>query len=149
MEKKTKGLVCYVGGTFDMIHRGHLDLLEWCRRLAGDDGVVYVALNSDDFVERFKGRAPITSFEDRKAILEALEGLVDTVIENIGGEDSKITIMQVKPDIIVVGSDWLKKDYCKQMSFTPDWLEENRIALAYIPRHLDISSTKIKLKCQS
>ena len=143
------GLKVYTGGTFDMIHRGHLDLLEWCRRLAGDDGVVYVALNSDDFVERFKGKTPITSFDDRKAILEALEGLVDTVIENIGGEDSKITIMQVKPDIIVVGSDWLKKDYCKQMSFTPDWLEENRIALAYIPRHLDISSTKIKLKCQS
>ena len=84
------------------------------------------------------------SYKDREALLSSLHGLVDSVIPNIGGTDSKKSILKVKPDVIVVGSDWLKKDYCKQMSFTPEWLEKNKIALMYIPRYLDVSSTKIK-----
>jgi len=139
-----ESLRTYTGGTFDVVHRGHLDLLEWCRALAGEDGEVIVALNTDEFVEEFKGTRPIIPFEDRKAMLEAFSSLVTRVIKNDGGADSKPSIMEVKPDIIVVGSDWLKKDYCRQMDFTPQWLEEQKIALAYVPRHLPISSTKIK-----
>ena len=139
-----ESLRAYTGGTFDVVHRGHLDLLEWCRALAGEDGEVIVALNTDEFVEEFKGTRPIIPFEDRKAMLEAFSSLVTRVIKNDGGADSKPSIMEVKPDIIVVGSDWLKKDYCRQMDFTPQWLEEQKIALAYVPRHLPISSTKIK-----
>lgn len=36
---------------------------------------------------------------------------VDDVIENIGNEDSKISILSVNPDIIAIGDDWAKKDY--------------------------------------
>jgi len=139
----------YSGGTFDMVHRGHLDLLEWCRKIAGPEGEVIIALNTDDFIERFKGKPPIVSYEDRKAMLEAFASLVTKVIENTGGEDSKSAIMEVKPDVIVVGSDWLMKDYCAQMGFTPQWLEEQRIALTYVPRHLPISSTQIKEKVRT
>ena len=88
-------------------------------------------------------------YDDRKQLLEALKTLVDEVIPNGGDEDSKPTILKVMPDVIVVGSDWLKKDYMKQMSFTPQWLEENSIALIYIPRHLDISSSKVKEKIRN
>ena len=137
-------LTVYSGGTFDMIHRGHLDLLKWCRLIAGKNGKVVISLNTDGFVERFKGKRPVVPLEDRRALLEAFKDLVDVVIENIGDEDSKISILKVKPDIIVVGSDWLKKDYCKQMSFTPEWLEEQNIALCYIPRNLPESTTNIK-----
>ena len=139
-----ENLRAYTGGTFDVVHRGHLDLLEWCRVLVGRSGEVVVALNTDEFVEKFKGQKPAIPYEDRKVMLEAFSGLVTRVIENSGGEDSKPAIMEVKPDIIVIGSDWLMKDYCKQMGFTPEWLEEQKIALAYVPRHLPISSTQIK-----
>jgi len=142
--RERDGMRVYTGGTFDMIHRGHLDLLEWCRAFATESGEVIVALNTDEFVEQYKGTRPIIPYEDRKAMLEAFTSLVDVVIENTGGEDSKPAIMDVKPDIIVVGSDWLMKDYCAQMNFTPEWLEEQKIALAYVPRHLPVSTSKIK-----
>ena len=64
--------------------------------------------------------------------------------KNFGGADSKPAILSVNPDIIIVGSDWLKKDYCKQMGFTPEWLEDHNIALMYIPYTQNISTTIIK-----
>ena len=138
-----ENLNVYSGGTFDVVHRGHLDLLKWCRLIAGS-GKVTIALNTDEFVEQYKGKRPTIPYEDRKEMLEAFSSLVDEVVANEGGSDSKPAILKVKPDVIVIGSDWLIKDYCKQMNFTPEWLEEQRIALLYIPRHLPISSTKIK-----
>ena len=142
--KERRDLRVYTGGTFDLPHRGHIDLLGWCREIAGEDGEVVVSLNTDEFVERYKGKRPVIKYGDRKAILEEFTSLVDRVVENVGGEDSKQTIMNVAPDIIVVGSDWLFKDYMKQMDFTPEWLEEQNIALCYIPRHRNISTTNIK-----
>ena len=143
-----KGRIVYTGGSFDTPHVGHIDLLNWCRLLAGS-GKVIVALNTDEFILRYKGKPPIYSYADRKTMLLAFKDLVDEVIANTDGEDSRPTILKVKPDVIVIGSDWLKKDYCKQMGFTPEWLEEHRIALCYIPRYINMSSTMIKEKlCQ-
>lgn len=48
------------------------------------------------------------------------------------------------PDLIVVGSDWAKKNYYSQMQFTQEWLDENNIGLAYIPYTKKISTTMIK-----
>lgn len=131
--------IVYTGGSFSQLHLGHIDLLKRCSEL----GYVVVALNKDDFIERYKGKKPIDSFEDRAEMLLSTR-YVDEVIANEDGEDSKTTILKVNPDYIVIGSDWLKKDYCKQMGFTPEWLEQQNITLVYVPRHRDISTTKIK-----
>ena len=120
-----------------------MDLFKWCRILAGENGKVIVSLNTDEFIAEFKGKPPIMSYQERKAVIEAIR-YVDEVIPNEGGVDSKISILKVKPDMLVVGSDWLKKDYCKQMGFTPEWLEQQHIALTYIPRYIQISTTQIK-----
>ena len=69
---------------------------------------------------------------------------VDYVVPNIGQEDSKISILKIMPDLIVVGSDWAKKNYYSQMQFTQEWLDENNIGLAYIPYTKKISTTMIK-----
>jgi cytidyltransferase-like protein len=98
----------YTGGTFDVPHVGHANFLRQCKRIAGKKGKVVVALNSDDFVKEFKGKAPLFSFEERKALLANLE-YVDEIVENIGGADSKPAILKAKPDMIVIGSDWAKK----------------------------------------
>jgi len=148
MTKGAGGLRVYSGGTFDIPHRGHLDLLRWCREIAGE-GEVVIALNTDEFVEEYKGKRPIMEYEDRKAMLEAFTDLVDRVVENSGGADSKPAILEVDPDVIVVGSDWLMKDYCAQMDFSPEWLKKHGIALCYIPRQLDRSTTQIKEKIKS
>lgn len=129
----------YTGGTFDLFHSGHVAFLRRCSEM----GEVTVALNTDEFIERYKGRPPVIAFDDRKAVLEACK-YVTKVVPNIGGEDSKPSILAEKPDLIVVASDWARKDYYKQMSFDHDWLDEHGIGLCYIPYTWRISSTKIR-----
>jgi glycerol-3-phosphate cytidylyltransferase len=133
------GLKIYTGGTFDLLHAGHVELLRKCKEL----GEVTVALNTDDFIENYKGKPPVMTYQEREAVLLACR-YVDRVIPNHGGLDSKPSILAVKPDLIVIGSDWAKKDYYKQMQFTTDWLDQHGIGLAYVPYSWGISSTEIK-----
>jgi len=133
------GLKIYTGGTFDLLHAGHVELLRKCKEL----GEVTVALNTDDFIENYKRKPPVMTYQEREAVLLACR-YVDRVIPNHGGLDSKPSILAVKPDLIVIGSDWAKKDYYKQMQFTTDWLDQHGIGLAYVPYSWGISSTEIK-----
>lgn len=135
--------VVYTGGTFDLFHSGHVNLLKRCREIAGTDGYVVVSINQSDFIEKFKGKAPVCSDQERAAVVRACR-YVDEVVFNIGGEDSKIAIDLVAPNYIVVGSDWAKRDYHAQMQFTQEWLDERGIGLVYVPYSKEISSTEIK-----
>ena len=68
--------IIFTNGCFDILHRGHLELLKYCKSL----GKVVVGLNSDESIKKLKGSSrPINPQEDRKAILEALI-CVDKVI---------------------------------------------------------------------
>lgn len=131
----------YTGGTFDLFHSGHVNFLKQCAVL----GKVIVALNTDEFIEEYKGKKPIISYKDREAVLRACR-YVDDVVPNVGGKDSKITIEKVNSNIIAIGTDWAAKDYYKQMGFTQEWLDERGIVLCYIPYTPDISSTIIKTR---
>jgi glycerol-3-phosphate cytidylyltransferase len=135
----------YTGGTFDLLHAGHVDFLAVCRKIAGDNGRVVVSLNGDDFVESYKGKPPICSYYERKDVLMACR-YVDEVILNSGKHDSKPAILEVNPDFILIGDDWAHRDYYKQMSFTPEWLAELNIVLLYVPRLRVLSSTDIKAR---
>lgn len=131
--------VVYTGGTFDLFHSGHVNLLRRCSEI----GTVIISLNTDEFIEKYKGKPPILSYHEREAVLRACR-YVDDVVPNIGGSDSKISIDLVKPDYIVIGSDWAQKDYYAQMQFDQDWLDARGIGLIYIPYTKEISSTDIK-----
>ena len=135
--------IVYTGGTFDLFHSGHANLLRRCREIAGENGLVIVSLNTDEFITKYKGYGPICSDTERKAVLESCM-YVDEVIMNVGGEDSRIAIEMVNPDYIVIGSDWAKKNYYKQMGFDQFWLDERGIGLVYVPYTKAISSTEIK-----
>jgi cytidyltransferase-like protein len=131
----------YTGGTFDLFHSGHVRLLARCAEF----GPVTVALNTDIFVRRYKGSAPVCDYAEREAVLSACIYVHD-VIPNTGGHDSKPAIESVRPDIIAVGSDWATRDYHAQMGFTQDWLDERGIMILYIPYTSGISSTAIKAR---
>lgn len=133
------GLKVYTGGTFDLLHSGHVNFLKRCSEI----GEVTVALNTDKFIEAYKGKAPIMSFEERQAVLLGLR-YVENVVANVGGTDSRISIDSVSPDIVAIGSDWARRDYYKQMMFDQDWLDERGISLLYIPYTKGISTTNIK-----
>lgn len=137
------GKIVYSGGTFDLIHSGHIRFLRACRRIAGDEGQVVLALNTDEFVEAYKGKAPVMTFDERKTVLLACK-YVDDVVPNLSGADSKPTILNVEPEFIVIGDDWAKKDYYAQMQFTQDWLDEQGIQLVYVPYTQGISTTDLK-----
>ncbi len=130
----------YTGGTFDLFHFGHQNFLRQCRNLSNH---VVVALNTDNFVKRFKNKKPILNFNERKKSL-LFSPFVDEVVKNEDGEDSTKCILNVRPEIIAVGDDWLLKDYHKQMGFTQQWLEDNSIELIYLPYSKEISSSEIK-----
>jgi glycerol-3-phosphate cytidylyltransferase len=129
----------YTGGTFDLPHKGHYRLL----KRAAEIGRVVVALNTDEFIEKYKGKPPILTYEERKEALLACRW-VDEVVPNIGGTDSTISIELVNPDYVLIGSDWARKDYYAQMGFTQDWLDIRGIGLIYIPYTDGISTTEIK-----
>lgn len=135
--------IVYTGGTFDLFHSGHTELLEYCRMFAGENGKVVVGLNTDEFINDYKGNMPWMNYQVRRDVLEACR-YVDEVIPNESGADSKPTILKARADIVVIGMDWLEKDYCAQMQFTPQWLNDNKISLVYAPRTRGVSSSGIK-----
>jgi glycerol-3-phosphate cytidylyltransferase len=133
------GLTVYTGGTFDLVHSGHVNFLQRCQEL----GRVVVSLNTDEFITAYKGKPPVMSFRERATVLRELR-CVDEVIPNFGCADSTRAIEQVKPNIIAIGSDWARRDYYSQMGFSQDWLDERNVSLIYIPYTDGISTTELK-----
>lgn len=136
----------YNGGTYDLIHVGHLYVLRQLRELAGPDGEVIIALNTDEFVEEFKHHRPVQGYLERAEVLSAIR-YVDRVIPNLTGADSKPTIESVMPDIIAAGWDYFSpgdERYCRQMQFTPEWLAERNIELRYLKWLPGRSSTNVR-----
>ena len=137
-------VIVYTGGSFDLFHRGHVRLLKQCRDLEGGSNRVIVSLNTDEFIEQFKGMAPVCSFDERKEVLESCR-YVDAVIPNIGATDSKPAILQARPDVVAIGSDWAPpRDYHAQMMFTAEWLEEQQIRLVFLNRTEGVSSSELR-----
>ena len=137
------GLRVYTGGTFDLVHSGHVNFLRACAEI----GTVTIALNTDEFIAEYKGKPPIMNYYERYNVLTELK-CVDRVVPNIGGTDSKLAIEEVMPNVIAIGSDWARKDYYKQMGFTQDWLDDLDISLLYIPYTPGISTTELKRRIQ-
>lgn len=133
------GLKVYTGGTFDLIHSGHVNFLRRCAEI----GTVTIALNTDEFIEKYKGKPPVMSYQERFEVLSEFK-CVSNVIPNWGDEDSTIAIDATAPDVIAIGSDWARRDYYKQMGFTQDWLDDRHISLMYIPYTQGISTTELK-----
>ncbi len=103
--RRQKRIIVFTNGCFDVIHRGHIEFLKFCKQ-QGD--IVVVGLNSDSSVKSFKGPdRPINNQHDRGAVLAAL----DTVgyITVFDESDPLNLIKKVKPDILVKGQDWKDK----------------------------------------
>ncbi len=94
--------VVFTNGCFDILHSGHIDLLQRARAL-GD--ALVVAVNTDASVARMKGpNRPIIPENERAELLAGLE-MVDFVC--MFDEDTpREAILAVKPDVLVKGADW-------------------------------------------
>jgi rfaE bifunctional protein nucleotidyltransferase chain/domain len=95
----------FTNGCFDIIHRGHIEYLQFCKTL-GD--VVVLGLNSDRSVRGLKGPdRPINNQHDRAAVLAAMQ-CIDYVVV-FDEPDPLSMIEQICPDILVKGKDWKDK----------------------------------------
>ncbi len=94
--------VVFTNGTFDIVHRGHVEYLEKSKRL-GD--VLIVGLNTDASIRRIKGpKRPINPNADRAAVLAALAS-VDYIC--FFGEETPLRLItRIVPDVLVKGADW-------------------------------------------
>ncbi len=96
----------FVNGTFDLLHRGHLELLNYASSL-GD--WVCVGIDTDDRVREKKGPTrPIHNQEERKFFLENLKA-VNEVRFFSSDKELENLVKSVDPDIMIVGSDWKGK----------------------------------------
>jgi len=96
----------FVNGTFDLLHPGHISLLNYAKSLGN---YVIVGIDTDDRVREKKGPTrPIYNQEDRGLMLIALEA-VDEVTYFDSDESLEALVKNIKPDVMVVGSDWKDK----------------------------------------
>jgi D-glycero-beta-D-manno-heptose 1-phosphate adenylyltransferase len=94
--------VVFTNGTFDILHRGHVEYLAAARAL-GD--VLVVGLNTDASIRRIKGNGrPINRNADRAAVLAGLESV--SYICFFGSNTPGRLIEQLVPDVLVKGADW-------------------------------------------
>ena len=141
-------MIVYTGGTFDLLHVGHIELLRECRRLAGPTGTVVAAVNRDEFVERYKGHPTVQPLEQRLELVRAVR-FVDAAVVNIGDEDSRSAIELVAPTCLAIGSDWLddgndERRYFAQLGVTAEWMRARRLWVEYIRRTRGQSSTQLR-----
>jgi len=100
--RKQKRTIVFTNGCFDVIHRGHVEYLNFCRR-HGD--VVVIGLNSDHSVKTIKGpERPVNNQKDRATVLAAMEAV--DYITIFDESDPLNLIKHVRPDVLIKGEDW-------------------------------------------
>ncbi len=129
-------MVVYTVGTFDLLHVGHLALLEYCKTL-GDTVAVGVA--SDEVVKLYKPSIPVIPLEQRMEMLLALS-CVDIVLPY--HELDYISVCkEVKADIFVIGEDWGRKPHNYGVE---QYLKQHGKEIVQIKYNPQTSSTAIK-----
>lgn len=117
-------------GTFDLLHVGHINLLERCKALCD---YLVVGVSTDELSLAKKGVSPVYSQEERLKIVSSLR-VVDYVFLEESLEQKAEYIRRFNGDILIMGQDWVGKfddlsDLCE---------------ILYVPRTPNISTTEVR-----
>ena len=129
-------MIVYTVGTFDLLHVGHLALLEYCKSLGG---ILAVGVASDRVVNSYKPNVPVIPLEQRMEMLRALS-CVDIVrpydeLEYVSG------CKELNADIFVIGEDWGKNPHNLAVE---SYLKSNGKQIKQVLYNPRTSSTTIK-----
>lgn len=126
----------YVGMSADLIHPGHLNILNEAAKL----GRVTVGLLTDKAIASYK-RLPYLEFDQRKVILENLKAVEQVVSQET--LDYRPNLKEIKPDFVVHGDDWKEGVQRQTRQQVIDTLAEWGGKLVEVPYTKGISSTKL------
>jgi FAD synthetase len=143
--KTGKRKIVLASGVFDLLHLGHVKFLEEAKKAGGKNAELVVIVARDSTVQRTKGRKPIMSENQRRALVESLK-VVDEAV--LGLEDFNIgdVIERIKPDVIALGYDQLdmERQVCEYVNKYGLSVKTVRVE-KFEPDELD-SSSKIRQK---
>ena len=112
-------IVAFANGCFDILHCGHLRIFQYAKTIANH---VIVGVNSDWSVQQIKGHGrPIIGQSERKEIIESIRYVDEVILFN---ELTPLKLIEeIKPDIIIKGEDWKRKQvigsHIAQVKFVP------------------------------
>ncbi len=102
--KPKKRKIVLASGVFDLLHLGHVRFLEEAKKAGGSNAELIVIIARDSTVEKTKGKKPIMSEDQRRALVESLK-VVDEAVLGYEGLEIGEVIEKVKPEIIALGYD--------------------------------------------
>jgi phosphoenolpyruvate phosphomutase / 2-hydroxyethylphosphonate cytidylyltransferase len=133
-DKKKK---VYVGMAVDLLHTGHLNIIEEARKL----GEVTIGLVTDKGIASYK-RLPFMEFEQRKRIIENIKGVVDVIPQD--SLDYVPNLKRLRPDYVVHGDDWKEGIQKVIRERVLETLKEWGGSIIDVPYTKGISSTQLK-----
>ena len=137
-KERPHGKVVFTNGVFDVLHKGHIELLKFSKFLGGK---LVVGINSDRATKILKGpERPINSAIERKATLENFHFVDEVVVF----DDTKTIdiIANVEPDIVVKGGEWSAEEV-RQRDSIPSHIEIRTCPLVNQPSGIKYSTTGI------
>jgi len=127
----------YIGMSADLVHPGHMNII----KKANFYGDVIVGLLTDEAIATYK-RLPFMAFEQRKAVIENIKGVVKVVPQNT--LDYRPNLKKIKPDVVIHGDDWKEGVQRKTREQVIETLKEWGGKLVELPYTHGISSSLLK-----
>lgn len=140
-----KQRVVLASGVFDLLHLGHVRFLEDAKKAGGADAKLIVIIAKDSTAEKLKGRKPIMSEDQRRALVESLK-VVDEAVLGYEGLNIGEVLEKIKPDVIALGYDQAEMEQEVKVYLLKHKLSVSIVQIGKYGENTLDSSTKIKQK---
>ena len=127
----------YIGMSADLVHPGHLNIIEQARKL---DGEIIIGLLTDKAIASYK-RLPFMNYEQRKIVVANIKGVTEVVPQET--LDYTENLLKIKPDYVVHGDDWKTGIQAKVRQSVVETLAQWGGEVVDVPYTQGISSTKL------
>ncbi|MBQ8179843.1 MAG: adenylyltransferase/cytidyltransferase family protein [Candidatus Methanomethylophilaceae archaeon] len=125
-------------GVFDVLHPGHLNLFENCKKVC--DKLV-VGICTDEYSIRYKNKKPLFNEEERLRIVSSLKSVDSAFIVSIDEvEDKTLILDRCRFDVLFSGSDWQGSE---RFAHTQAQFDEIGIDIVFFPYTAGISTTDL------
>ena len=125
-------------GVFDLLHFGHFELFRRIRELVGENGKVYVMLQIDEMIAKYKpGCKSVYDFTTRQKMIETLRTVDKAIPYDVVGVEA---VKDIGFDVLIVGPEHTNERFQRLFK----WCAENGKEVVTLPRTEGISTTSLK-----